>query len=84
MAEIVNGTCHAKKAPDGPPLIQHGNLVFQGEHILACFPCNNLTCYILWKAHHVRESFDNLLIVRASPFGRRLDGLSPAPLRSFQ
>ncbi|CAL1711248.1 unnamed protein product [Somion occarium] len=34
MANIVNGTCHAEKAPqEGPPLIQHGNLVFQAHHV---------------------------------------------------
>lgn len=32
MADIINGTCHAKKAPqEGPPLFQHGDIVFQGE-----------------------------------------------------
>ncbi|TCD62535.1 hypothetical protein EIP91_006762 [Steccherinum ochraceum] len=33
MADIVDGRCHAKKAPDSPPLIQHGNLVFQAHHV---------------------------------------------------
>ncbi|KAI0072425.1 DUF300-domain-containing protein [Panus rudis PR-1116 ss-1] len=34
MADIENGRCHAKKAPqDGPPLIQHGDLVFQAHHV---------------------------------------------------
>jgi len=34
MADIVNGRCHAKKAPEeGPSLIQHGNLVFQAHHV---------------------------------------------------
>jgi len=31
---IVNGRCHAKKAPDDdPPLFQKGNLVFQAHHV---------------------------------------------------
>ncbi|KAH8087877.1 organic solute transporter Ostalpha-domain-containing protein [Cristinia sonorae] len=33
MAEIVDGRCHAKKAPESPPLIQHGDLVFQTHHV---------------------------------------------------
>lgn len=31
MAEIVNGRCHAERAPQNtPPLIQNGKLVLQG------------------------------------------------------
>ncbi|OSD05500.1 DUF300-domain-containing protein [Trametes coccinea BRFM310] len=34
MAEIVNGRCHAEKAPQSsPPLIQNGKLVLQAHHI---------------------------------------------------
>ncbi|KAI9064028.1 hypothetical protein FKP32DRAFT_588534 [Trametes sanguinea] len=34
MAEIVNGRCHAEKAPlSSPPLIQNGRLVLQAHHI---------------------------------------------------
>ncbi|CDO73322.1 hypothetical protein BN946_scf185008.g84 [Trametes cinnabarina] len=34
MAEIVNGRCHAEKAPlSSPPLIQNGKLVLQAHHI---------------------------------------------------
>ncbi|KAI0782995.1 organic solute transporter Ostalpha-domain-containing protein [Abortiporus biennis] len=34
-SNIVNGTCHNKKAlqDGGPPLFQHGNLVFQAHHV---------------------------------------------------
>lgn len=32
MADIANGRCHDKKAPEtGPPLFQHGKLIIQGE-----------------------------------------------------
>ncbi|KAL1944940.1 hypothetical protein VTO73DRAFT_2560 [Trametes versicolor] len=34
MAEIVNGRCHAERAPQNtPPLIQNGKLVLQAHHI---------------------------------------------------
>ncbi|KAH9846988.1 DUF300-domain-containing protein [Lenzites betulinus] len=34
MAEIVNGRCHAERAPEASlPLIQHGKLVLQAHHI---------------------------------------------------
>ncbi|KAI0832132.1 DUF300-domain-containing protein [Trametes gibbosa] len=34
MAEIVNGRCHAERAPqNSPPLIQNGKLVLQAHHI---------------------------------------------------
>ncbi|KAI0330884.1 DUF300-domain-containing protein [Cubamyces sp. BRFM 1775] len=34
MAEIVNGRCHAERAPlSSPPLIQNGKLVLQAHHI---------------------------------------------------
>ncbi|RDX48124.1 DUF300-domain-containing protein [Lentinus brumalis] len=43
MAEIVNGKCHAEKAPlDSPPLIQHGKVVIQYHHI-GWIVCSALT-----------------------------------------
>jgi Mn2+/Fe2+ NRAMP family transporter len=30
---MTNATCHKEIAPDGPPLFQNGNLVFQAHHV---------------------------------------------------
>lgn len=69
MADIQNGRCHDAKAPErGPPFIQNGKIILQGESF--CFSIRSCTYTYLPLAHDVRRIvsswFARLLIT--SPF----------------